>query len=74
MKNVPGCLGDADLIGDTDEDFCIDPNAEIVYPAYLEYKGDNGNPPSAFPLQECQSGEFIRSFQHFALEIALAQK
>ena len=34
-KSVPGCIGDADYVGDAYEDFCVDPNAGPVTPAPL---------------------------------------
>ena len=45
---MPGCQGDANLIGSGSDDFCIRLSD-------LEFVGNNGNPPEAFPLQKCQS-------------------
>ena len=44
---MPGCQGDANLIGSGGDDFCIRLSD-------LEFVGNNGNPPEAFPLQKCQ--------------------
>lgn len=43
---VPGCDGTPS----GSKDYCIDVNP----PLFVEIVGDNGSPPSAFPLGECQ--------------------
>ncbi|CAJ1964753.1 unnamed protein product [Cylindrotheca closterium] len=48
-RSVPGCSGDAFQIGNGDDDFCIQASANT-----LNFRGDNGQPASAFPLGACQ--------------------
>ena len=48
--DVPGCLGNADQVGDGFDDFCIKPQTDDT----LVIAGDEGFPTSAFPLQRCQ--------------------
>jgi hypothetical protein len=54
-KDVPGCSGDADLVGDGFDDFCIKPQTANT----LVVVGDEDIPASAFPLGECQGGKII---------------
>jgi hypothetical protein len=48
-SDVPGCVGDASLVNDGDDDFCIEPPADT-----LVLVGDDGFPESAYPMGECQ--------------------
>ena len=48
-RTVPGCNGDAFQVGNGDDDFCIQASANT-----LNFRGDNGQPASAFPLGNCQ--------------------
>jgi hypothetical protein len=53
--DVPGCDGNADLINQGDDDFCIRPPT----PNTLVVRGDDTNdgiqfPAGAFPLGECE--------------------
>lgn len=54
-RSVPGCNGDAFQIGSGDDDFCIQASANT-----LNFRGDNGQPASAFPLGNCQGGKSIK--------------
>ena len=49
-SDVPGCLGNADQVGDGFDDFCIKPQTEDT----LIIVGDEGIPASAFPLGKCK--------------------
>jgi hypothetical protein len=48
--DVPGCVGDATLVNDGTDDFCIEPPADNS----LLLFGDNGLPESSYPLGACQ--------------------
>jgi hypothetical protein len=52
QQDVPGCSGNADTVGDSDEDFCIKPPTSDT----LVLMGDASETrsDSAFPLGECQ--------------------
>eukprot|EP00980_Cylindrotheca_fusiformis_P016492 scaffold4914_cov108-Cylindrotheca_fusiformis.AAC.4 len=50
VKDVPGCSGDADFIGDGFDNFCVRPESSIT----LVITGDNGVPADAFPLGQCR--------------------
>lgn len=54
-QDVPGCIGNADLIGNGDDDFCIRPPT----PDTLVIRGDDDEndvkfPDGAFPLGSCE--------------------
>jgi hypothetical protein len=49
-SDVPGCVGNATLINDGEDDFCIEPPADNA----LVLFGDNKFPESNYPLGECQ--------------------
>jgi len=49
VTDVPGCDGDASLVGDGSDDFCIEPQEANE----LVILGDNGQPASNFPLPKC---------------------
>mmetsp|Transcript_14348 Transcript_14348/g.34757 ORF Transcript_14348/g.34757 Transcript_14348/m.34757 type:complete len:269 (-) Transcript_14348:761-1567(-) len=49
-KEVQGCFGDPDSIGNGSLDFCIQPQDANT----LVIVGDEGFPASAFPLNQCQ--------------------
>lgn len=49
-KDVAGCFGDPDVIGNGSLDFCIQPQDSST----LVIVGDEGIPASAFPLDQCQ--------------------
>ncbi|CAJ1965923.1 unnamed protein product [Cylindrotheca closterium] len=48
-KDVPGCFGDPDSIGNGSLDFCIQPQDITT----LVIVGDEGFPTSVFPLDQC---------------------
>jgi hypothetical protein len=51
--DVPGCVGDATLVNDGDDDFCIEPPANNTLVLFA-FADDEGFPESAYPMGECQ--------------------
>ena len=64
QHDVPGCTGNADLIGDGNANFCITP--PTLDTLVMMGDGSESRSSSAFPLQECQgdcdSGKFELTF------------
>jgi hypothetical protein len=59
VESVPGCTGNANLIGDFDDDFCIPPPT----PNTLVIVGDEQLPASAFPMDACQGGKYLTVYK-----------
>lgn len=47
---MPGCVGNATVVNDGNDDFCIEPPTANT----LVIMGDDDSPESAYPFGECQ--------------------